>query len=424
MRTAATNFVTKNRFTPANDAPRSGSTNLAAAATRGALILAVFLVLLVAAQPALAQTETVLYNFPAAAISTTGGSTARLTFYGSKIYGTTFGGGVGYGSVFELSPNSSGGWNATTLYNFTGGADGAYPSFSYVMFDGGNIYGTASNGGAHGYGVVFELSRTGGIWTETVLFNFPGGQHNSSPANGLIKDRAGNLYGTCGGGKGGGVFELTPSGSGWSEKLIFTDALGNDAGLTMDAAGNIFGIGGITYPNTAVFELSPNGTGGWKRTVIHSFTLPEGALSLNGTLVLDGGGNIYGTTGYGGAQNLGTVFKLSPVKGKPGKWTYADLYDFTGSPDGAGPFAGVVLNNGNIYGTTNSGGTYSLGTVFELAAAGKGSYAEKVLWNFNGTDGLTPYGGVILHKTGVFDLYGATVTGGANGEGVVFEVIP
>ncbi len=125
----------------------------------GALTLAVLsAVLLLAVLPAQAQTETVLYNFAGPPDGATPYS--NLTPDGkNNFYGTTYGGGLGYGTVFELSPNGSGGWNETVLYSFSGGADGAYPTYSNVIFDDeGNLYGTAAGGGANGYGVVFELS--------------------------------------------------------------------------------------------------------------------------------------------------------------------------------------------------------------------------------------------------------------------------
>src|SRR5208283_5342872 len=165
---------------------RFGSTKLATAAMRGALTLAVLTVLLIPSHPAQAQTETVLYNFTG---HNDGGTPqSRLTPDGAgNLYGTTYSGGTsGVGTVFELSPNGSGGWNETVLYSFSGGMDGSHPSLSYVIFDKlGNLYGTASNGGgANGYGVVFELSPVGTSWTETVLYSFVGGTDGAVPLNG------------------------------------------------------------------------------------------------------------------------------------------------------------------------------------------------------------------------------------------------
>ena len=384
------------------------------AMTFGALTLvALSALLFIAARPAQAQTETVLWNF-------NGGDGAvpqsGLTSHEGNFYGTTYFGGIfGNGAVFELSPNGSGGWNETVLYSFTGGADGQYPDLSYVIFDGlGNLYTTASYGGTHGDGVAFELSPVGTSWTETVLYNFAGGTDGATPLGGLIVDPVGNLYGTTYG-NGGTVFELSPSVGGWTEQVIYS--LDDVAGLTMDAAGNIFGASVST-----VFDLSPNGKGGWTPTVLHTFTgSPKDGSNAYGTPVLDKAGNVYGTTFYGGAKNNGTVYKLS--LGKKGKWTEKILYSCKGGKkDGANPYAGIVLDAaGNIYGTTLAGGGSNDGTVYELVApVGKGSYKEKVLWSFNGTDGAYPYDSLILDSAA--NLYGTTSRGGSSNAGVVFEL--
>ncbi len=391
-----------------------------------------------AARPVPAQTETVLYSF---AGGSDGGSPAyRLTsnsagnFYGTTFEGGVGNGGVGYGTVFELSPNGSGGWNETVIYSFKGRADGANPS-SYVIFDSaGNLYGTTYYGGSKGNGVVFELSPVGKKWKETVLYRFAG-TDGANPANGLIFDTAGNLYGTTLNGPSGDpiVFELSPSAGLWTEQVIYSiaqpelDGLLN--GLTIDAAGNIFGT---TY--YTVFELSPNGISGWNSTLLHTFTggTKDGAYAL-GTLVLDQAGNLYGTTQFGGAHGeqvggYGTVYKLSHLKKG---WKEKILYSFKGGPqDGIGPVAGIVFDaSGNIYGTTYEGGEAGLGTVFELVApAGAGKYEEKVPWSFNGPDGSEPFASLILDAAG--NLYGSTLVGGttdqggSSGNGVVFEVTP
>lgn len=401
--------------------------------------LFVGLAALLVVRPAQAQTETVLYNFTGSPYDI--GPTSSLTSDGAgNFYGTTAGEGLGWGTVFELSPNHGGGWNGTTIYSFTGGVNGWRPFYSNVIFDSlGNIYGTTEEGGANGYGVVFKLSRVGSSWTETVLHNFAASD-GYYPLAGLIMDSAGNLYGTTygGGSTGGCVFELSSSGGNWTEQVIYAvepAANGMTAGLTMDAAGNIFGASYST-----VFELSPNGRGGWNPTVIHTFDRNPKDDIVQGTLALDNTGSLYGTTAATGTTRAyfdgrGTVYKLTPKMN--GKWAYEILHSFGGDAGysgGVGPFAGVVLDSaGNIYGTTVGGGTNTGGTVFELVApVGKGSYDEKVLWNFGGdtdTDGNTPYGGVILDSAG--NVYGTTAYGGTGGGdgltgygGIAFEVSP
>jgi uncharacterized repeat protein (TIGR03803 family) len=381
--------------------------------TQAIPLLVTGLALLFGADPAQAQTETVLHTFN---YSDGAYPQSNLTFDGAgNLYGTTLFMGGGFGNVFELSPNGSGGWNETVLYRFAAGADGGYP-FCPVIFDSvGNLYGTAQGGGAYGKGVVFELSPAGANWKETVLYSFAGGTDGAYPVTGLIMDPAGHLYGTTlygGTSDNGTVFELSPAGGVWTERVIYTVDT-SYAGLTMDAAGNIFGAG-----LTTAFELSPNGKGDWNPTVLHTFSQSGRKFyGVNGTPVLDKTGNLYGTR-YGGGGN-GTVYKLSP--GKKGKWTQQVLVSFTNF---TGPWAGVVLDaTGNIYATTLHGGTSGDGTVFELVApVGAGSYTEKVLWSFNGADGHYLLGGLILDSAG--NLYGTTTQGGPDGYGVAFQLTP
>jgi len=436
MYLSETNSRTKSHLNISNVEPRFGATKLAAGAPhirafcecagvcaiRCILILAVIsAALLIAARPAQAQTETALYNFCSQPNCSDGaGPQSSLTFDSAgNLYGTTSGGGAfGAGTVFELSPNGSGGWNEAVLYSFTGGTDGGWPYYSGVIFDSaGNLYGTAEIGGANGYGVVFELSPVGTSWTETVLysFDFSGGAY---PLSGLIMDPAGNLYGTAS--SNGGAFELSPSGGGWTEQVIY-GAENMQAGLTMDAAGNIFGINQQT-----IFEVSPNGNGGWHSAVIYTFAdaSKDGSYPV-GTLVLDDAGSLYGTTEYGGKTGSGTVYKLTPVTTgkKKGTWTERILHTFNGK-NGSGPRAGLVFDAaGNIYGTTANGGRYGDGIGFELAAVvGKSSYKPTVLWTFGYDRGAGPFGSLILDSAG--NLYGTTYAGGDYGAGVVFEVTP
>jgi uncharacterized repeat protein (TIGR03803 family) len=395
------------------------STKVTAATMRSAMALALLAgLLLIATQPVQAEPEAVLYSFT----SNPDGANpeSRLTLYGGNLYGTTYAGGLGYGTVFELSPNGSGGWSETVLYNFcsaTNCADGANPTYSYVSFDSlGNLYGTAYAGGVNGYGVVFELSAGQSGWTEQVLYSFANTPDGANPVNGLVMDAAGNLYGTTyagGGGGNGAVFELSPSAGNWTEQVIY-NMTSTYAGLTMDANGNIFGA---AY--RAVFELVPNGKGGWQPTTIFNFANgSKDGIALDGTPVLDSAGNLYGTTYAGGTNATGTVYKLTP---SGGGWELKILYTF--SKNAGHPLGGLLLDSlGNLYGTATQGGTFTDGVVFKLIPTENGGYTYKVLFSFNGEDGNAPDGSLIMDSAGY--LYGATYLGGSSGDGAVVVVNP
>ncbi|MGB0116254.1 MAG: choice-of-anchor tandem repeat GloVer-containing protein [Terriglobales bacterium] len=397
--------------------PKLGATKLATA-TRGALTLVVLSVLLLLAlQPAHAQTETVLHIFGGGK-SDGGNPEAGLVMDNlGNLYGTTYyGGAYGGGTAFELTPAGT----ETVLYSFGGGKTAGFnPTASLVMDNLGNLYGSTYRGGAKKKcGTVFELTPAG---TETVLHNFTGKPGDGAvPFAGLVMDTLGNLYGSTidGGAKNKGtVFELTPTGT---ETVLhsFTGKPGDGAvpnsRLVMDNLGNLYGTtadGGAKNFGT-VFELTPAGT----ETVLYSFTGKngDGAYPLGG-VVMDNQGNFYGITGFGGAKNFGTVFKLTPAG------TETVLYSFTSSNgDGAYPDGGLVMDSlGNLYGTTVGGGTDGWGTVFELTPAG----TETVLYSFTSSngDGAVPNGGLIMDNLG--NLYGTTYYGGVD-FGIVFEVTP
>ena len=418
-------------------------THPATAALRAASMLALLSALsLLAPRPAHAQTETVLYNFCSVQVSglcTDGSSpTSNLTFRDGNYYGTTFFGGLGDmgfggGTVFELSPNGSGGWNETVLYNLCsdGGfscTDGVYPTGPLVFDSVGNLYGTTPEGGSTdcglstGCGIVFEISPVGAAWNQTVLYVFCPQVpcQYGLPGAAVVLDSAGNLYGTA----GAGVFQLSPSGGAWTFKLTsFTNIgpINPYSGLVMDSSGNIFVLApSFTAPGQQeLFELSPNGKG-WTPTILSSFGGPGGTWS---GLVSDQAGNLYGESQPTDNTGTGTVYELSP--GTSG-WTRKTLFNFSyanSALDGFFPSGGLAVDaSGNLYGTTRQGGANGLGTVFEVIPVGLGSYQEKVLWSFNGTDGSHPTGSPILDDAG--NLYGTTSGGGSTGNGVVFEVTP
>ena len=303
------------------------------------------------------------------------------TLYGTTNYGGT-GGNGGYGTVFNLRPPATVckaatcPWMETVLHRFTGGSDGGFGIYDASPFAGtlvldqaGNIYGTTPIGGAYGYGVVFELALSGGSWTETVLWNFTGGSDGSYPLSGVIFDSAGNLYGTASGIGGGGasVYELSPSGSGWTHKTLYTfsgeDIACPSGGVTMDAQGNLYGTtGGLGSCGDGgeVYELTLS-DGNWTVARRHTFQAYIGPVE---TPTLDAQGNLYDTIpsqGLGGGP--GEVFKVTP----PGNgWIYTDFYEFNGSTAGY-PFSGVIFDSsGNLYGTASEGGQYGEGIVWEI----------------------------------------------------------
>ena len=382
-------------------------------------------------------TETVLHGF---SINGSDGSNPMDGLFSDaagNLFGTTTNGGTyNVGAMFEVSHSGTGGW-IEKVYSFNfAGADGASPQAGLISDAAGNFYGTASTGGNSAAGSVFELSPNGsGGWTEKQLYSFGAGLDGKFPTAGLVLDANGNLYGTtsAGGVRGSGiVFELSPNGSGgWRETVLrafdgATDGYDSLAGLIFDGAGNLYGTtsqGGVNFYGTA-FELSPNGRGGWTETVLHSFGAGTDGESPVGNLIWDGAGNLYGTTYSGGTNNLGTVFELSPGGG--GGWTETSLYSFSNNGlDAANPAAGLVFDNaGNLYGTTFWGGSDNWGAVFELSHNGGGGWMETVLYSFqfNNSDGTSPEAGLILDAAG--NLFGTTVNGGSAYYGTAFELSP
>ena len=262
-------------------------------------------------------------------------------------------------------------WTETVLYAFTGGSDGANPEAVDLAFDSaGNIYGTTYLGG-RGSGVVFKLAKSGQHWTETTLYEFSGHLDGTSPYGGVAFDSAGNLYGTTvygGAYDGGTLFELSPAGSGWTETVLHSFGNGPDgfgpAGVILDQQGNIFGTtaqAGTNYGGTA-FELSPS-AGGWTYLVLTNFTGGRGGPFAVPTL--DVTGNLFGGTYDDGANGQGNVYELVPDG--HGNWTNLDLFDFgVGLPYGVAVEGAVVVDSsGNVYGTAAWGGAHNLGTIWE-----------------------------------------------------------
>jgi uncharacterized repeat protein (TIGR03803 family) len=353
-----------------------------------------------------------------------------------NLYGTT--GSIGNpctsencGSVFELSPaTGGGGYTQTVLHSFTSIGHRPYNPLAGVVMDAsGNLYGTTYNGGPHDDGAVFELSNSGGVWTETVLHNFgmvP--TDGTAPREGLVIDAAGNLYGTTqtGGGSSGigTVYELSPViGGGWTYSILhtFTGTDGDGAipgQLIIDSAGNLYAttFSGGKYQVGAFFELSPVTGGGWTFATPYSFDSIAGPGQY---ITMDGSGNIYGV--LPAPEGMGSAFELSPVGG--GTWTEQTVIEFCGStcPVGIGPNGLTVDGSGNLFGTMGNGGAYSKGTAFEISPV-VGGWSATLLHSFgHGSDGASPVG-TLLYSGG--EIYGSTFDGGEYGYGTIFQLTP
>jgi uncharacterized repeat protein (TIGR03803 family) len=381
-----------------------------------------------------------------------------------NLYGTTQRGGSvcseDCGTAFELSPLPDGTWQETILYNFCSGGlgnacpDGQSPHGGLILDAKGNLYGMTTYGGYNashdGYGgTVFELSppsAQSGNWTETVLWNFGSPGDGAYPYGKLAFDAAGNLYGTTSetvtSGLGA-VFELSPSPSGWTEKVLYTfcpnypdcsDGETPLAGVTFDKSGNLYGT--TTYGGCCslgwgvVYQLSPSQTG-WTETVLHRFTSTGGYPRSE--VNFDQAGNLYGTDS-GGNDNkpsCGGVFRMSPTQGG---WKNYGAFSFNNSGvSGCEPWAAVYVDStdGAVFGTTSEGGSYSAGTAFKLTQHGH-TVVQEILYDFcqetGCADGIEP-DTFLTPSSG--QLYGTTASGGTGSGcglvgfcGVVFQITP
>ncbi len=416
-----------------------------------ATLALVTLTWIVSGTRAAAQQESLLYSFDPARHDGMNPQSNLIFDAAGKLYGTTFNGGIhgcfgmtfDCGTVFELSPAAGGGWTEKVLHNFGQGTDGVNPSAGLIFDSAGNLYGTTYEGGAYYYGTVFELSPTAdGGWSEKVLHHFNyNGTDGMYPVASLISDASGNLYGTTFGGgtsNAGTVFELTRAADGsWTEKVLHNfvsngrDGIYPSGSLSVSGSGNLYSTtsGGGIYGWGTVFELSPTASGAWTEKILHNFNYndKDGLQPYTG-LTFDVHGNLYGTAA-GGLYGFGVAFELTPAGGG---WSEKILYNFDAKSNGGfNPTSGVVFDaNGNLYGTTLSGGLYTYGTVFELSPTESGSWTEKTLHNFSGklsgVDGRGPEASVIVDAAG--NVYGTTNQGGAFGGtfgyGTVFKITP
>jgi len=395
------------------------------------VLFVISLLLIFAAVPlAEAQQYTVLHDFM-------GNNDGSEPAYGlmmdssGNIYGSTFSGDTGTGTIFEASQQNST-WTLNTLYHFSGGLDGAVPYGGVIFGPDGALYGTtayggygpcATWGGKTGCGTVFKLVQSGGSWTESVLFYFQQGPEGGTPYGGrLIFDQAGNLYGTafsggagnCSGGCGV-VYELMPSNGGWTEKILYTFAGGNDgaspwAGVVFDQQGNLYGtteFGGANNAGT-IYKLTPSGSG-WTETILYTFHgQDDGARPFAG-LTMDRTGNMFGATSARGVNDGGTAFELTP---SGSGWNFQTIYNFTGTQAqlANGPVSNLIVDDaGNVWGATAGDGQYYLGSVFRLTPTSNG-WRYTSLYDFmDMADGALPRSNLVFDGNG--NIYGTAANG-------------
>jgi len=417
----------------------SGARRNSAVVTR--TILAA-LILVYAAYPAHAQPRfTTIHNF-------TGTSGDGFTPYAPLVlaarvfHGTTLAGGeYGSGTIFSLTPPTSPGghWTEILLYTFTGGLDGDGPQAGLAIGPYEVLYGATLRGGVNSLGgTVFSLTppqTSGAPWTEAVLHNFGDHHDGSNPIGGLVIGMHGDLFGTTGGGgryNSGTVFRLrapaSPGGA-WTEEILYNFTGGADGrnpqtALAIDpATETLYGTtdtGGSALLGTVFSVTPPTSAGGaWTETVLHNFAGSHDGIHPN-ALLLATDGMLYGTS-HGRGANYGAAFSLTPPASTGGAWTFNLLHDFTGSPDGSEPGAGLLMAvDGTLYGTTQSGGTGCLngcGTIFSLTPGSP--WVETVLYSFN-NDGNAPGAPLVFGNNNA--LYGTTKFGGTAGGGTAFAL--
>jgi uncharacterized repeat protein (TIGR03803 family) len=273
--------------------------------------------------------------------------------------------------VYEVTVKGS----ETVLYSFTGKSDGGGPQAALAADAAGNLYGTTYSGGVSHKGTVFELVRptSGGSWTLVVLHSF-GGKDGANPVAGVSFDTAGNLYGTTSAGGAqtyGTIFRLAPSASGWNETVLHDFELQKDggvpyAGIVVSSTGSLYGAateggGGGSNGGGTIFEMSPSGNG-WSFNVLYN--LHGWGISGSFRNVMMSTGKIYATTHCDGAYSSGTIYELTLAGGT---WSYKELYTFTGRSDGLFSFSSLTPDGkGFLWGTTKQGGGNGSGVIFKI----------------------------------------------------------
>ena len=360
-----------------------------------------------------------------------------------NLFGTTiYGGASNSGTVFEITKTADGYASAPTILISFNGSDGAYPRGGLTADANGNLFGTTNGGGAYGYGTAFEITKTarGYAGTPITLVSFNGSDGMYPEVGPLIADAHGNFFGTTNGGGAygyGTVFEIVKTASGYAStpttlaNFNGTDGANPFAGLLADADGNLFGTTDFGGPDRGgtVFEIAKTASG-YASTPITLASFNNDANPLAG-LIADTNGNLFGTTNQGGGPAPGTVFEITKTASGYAS-TPITLATFNGT-DGANPFAGLLADaDGNLFGTTYGGiGASEYGTVFEIAKTA-GGYATTPITvvSFDVTNGANPWAGLIADGKG--NLFGTTFLGGNTscstagsvvvGCGTVFEI--
>jgi len=335
---------------------------------------------------------------------------------------------TGAGTIYQLVPPASGSvaWTETVLHSFAKW-DGSGPNPGLWLANDGSVYGTTADGGPIGCGVVFQVTppSSGKTWTESSIYTFSNVGDGCNPAPGLVADKNGNFYGAT----GTTVFELTPPsspGGFWTETTLYSFPTRVDAQWVVYHNGSLYGIVPGQGDDTigTVFQLTPPVSGTqWTYSVLHTFPSQKGdSAGTGGGVVFDDSGELYGVTPYGGTNNAGTVFRLTPPASPGGAWGELILYSFQGGSDGSTP-TNVEFLSGRLIGATQAGGIYKDGILFELTppSGGSGAWTETILHTFSGGDGQDPKGVVIHNGT----VYGAASAGtGPNYNGTIFQLTP
>lgn len=332
-----------------------------------------------------------------------------------NLYGTTIRGGASdVGTVYRLTPDG----RHTVIYSFTNGpADGQNPASGLELADDGTFYATTTAGGQYGQGTFFRITTAGQL---TTLFSFGGPGIGAKP-QGITLMQDGNFYGTTsygGANNLGTVYRITPAGA---HTVLYSFAPGGDARVPV-AGLSPYAVDGMLYGVThyggannlgAIFRIATDGAG---YAVLHSFAGGTADGEYPGNKLRQApDGYLYGTTGSGGAYGLGTVFKYSPATGQ------SLVRSFAGAPnDGSAPSSRLRLGeDGYLYGVTFYGGRFDYGSFFRLATTGE----YRLLYSFSGgAGGQSPSSSLLTGSDGYF--YGTTVTGGPSNNGTIYKILP